>query len=86
MNEIDSNLLGEVYSNTCRMSDVARNIMRLHPTSEGRAKCITEYYDLLRFSKTVRDQIVGLEDRKMATWFIRTTQKPVDNCGNQITL
>ena len=83
-NEIDSKLLGKVHSQTCRINELASTIMRLHPTSEARAKCIKEYYDLLRSSKTVRDQIVGREDRKTATWFIRTAQKPVDNCGNQI--
>ena len=83
-NEIDSKLLGKVHSQTMRMNELSSTIMRLHPTSEGRAKSITEYYDLLRSSKTVRDQIVGRENRKTATWFIRTTQKPVDNCGNQI--
>jgi hypothetical protein len=82
--ELDNRLLGKVHSQTCRMNELANTIMRLHPTSESRTKCIKEYYDLLRSSKTVRDQIVGRDSRKTATWFIRTTNKPVDNCGNQI--
>lgn len=82
--EIDSKLLGKVHSKTVRMSQLASTIMRLHPTSENRAKCITEYYDLLQNSRLVRDMIVGRAERKTATWFIRTAQKPVDNCGNQI--
>jgi hypothetical protein len=83
--ELDNQLLGKVHTQTMRMSDLASTIMRLHPSSENRAKCIKEYYDLLRSSKTVRDQIVSRENRKTATWCIRTASKPVDNCGNQIT-
>lgn len=83
--ETDNKLLGKVHSQTMRMSDLARTIMRLHPSSENRASSIKEYYDLLRSSKTVRDQIVGRESRKTATWLIRTVGKPVNNDGSPIT-
>jgi hypothetical protein len=82
--ETDNKLLGKVHSQTMRMSDLSRTIMRLHFSSEGRASSIKEYYDLLRSSKTVRDQIVGRESRKTATWLIRTVCKPVNNDGSQI--
>ena len=82
--ELDNQLLGKVHTQTMRMSELAKTIMRLHPTSESRTKCIKEYYDLLRSSKTVRDQIVSRDSRKTATWCIRTASKPVDNTGKQI--
>lgn len=82
--ELDKKLLGKVHTQTMRMSELAKTIMRLHPTSESRTKCISEYYDLLLNSRLVRDLIVSRADRKTATWFIRTASKPVDNTGKQI--
>lgn len=78
------NPLGEVHSLTCRMCDLSRMIMKLHPDSLSRLSCIIEYKACKSKAKAIRDTITNIDDRKTATWFIRTAQKPVDNLGNQI--
>ena len=76
--------LGEVHSLTCRMADLARLIMKLHPDSLSRLSCVIEYKDCKAKAKAIRDTITNIEDRKTATWFIRTAAKPVDNTGKPI--
>lgn len=81
----DNNPLGTVHSLTCRMSALASLIMKLHPDSPSRLSCITEYNSCKAKAKAARDTIKpNTEDRKTATWFIRTAQKPVDNTGKPI--
>jgi hypothetical protein len=79
-----SNPLGEVHSLTCRMGDLARTIMRLHPDSPSRAASIKEYEESRAKAKATRDSITDNDDRKTATWLIRTAGKPVDNTGRPI--
>jgi hypothetical protein len=66
------------------MGDLARLIMELSPESPNRVVCINEYRAAKAKAKAVRDSISDSEDRKTATWFIRTANKPVDNAGNPI--
>lgn len=80
----DNNPLGTVHSLTCRMGDLSRMIMNLHPDSLSRLSCVIEYKSCKAKAKATRDTITNAEDRKTATWLIRTAQKPVDNCGNPI--
>jgi hypothetical protein len=76
--------LGQVHSLTCRMGDLSRMIMNLHPESPSRLSCITEYKSSKAKAKAIRDTITDIEDRKTATWFIRTAAKPVDSTGKAI--
>jgi len=79
-----NNPLGTVHTLTMRMCDLANLIMKLHPESPSRLSCITEYKSSNAKAKAIRDTITDIDDRKTATWFIRTAKKPVDNCGNPI--
>lgn len=79
-----TNALGEVHTLTIRMGDLAKLIMKLHPDSLSRLSCVIEYKSCKAKAKTARNTIRNSEDRKTATWLIRTATKPVDNTGKPI--
>jgi hypothetical protein len=66
------------------MGDLSRLIMHLALESPTRVVCINEYRAANVKAKALRDSISDSEDRKTATWLIRTANKPVDNAGNPI--
>ena len=80
----ESNPLAEVHCLTYRMGDLSRLIMRLALESPNRVVCINEYRAAKVKAKALRDSISDSDDRKTATWLIRTASKPVDNAGNPI--
>ena len=79
-----NNPLGEVHTLTMRMCDLSRMIMNLHPDSPSRLSCLTEYKSNKAKAKAIRDTITDIDERKTATWFIRTAKKPVDSTGKPI--
>ena len=74
----DHQCLGEVHSLTMTMSDLARTIDRLHPDSPSRVTALEAYTTAKAKAKAFRDAITkDTEDRKTATWLLRTCRKPL---------
>ena len=78
----DARMLGLVHARTMRMTDLSRTIERLHLSSPGRQLSIEQYLLAKSSAKIARDSIVSREDRKHATWLIRTAKRPVNNDGS----
>ena len=79
-----SNPLGTVHCLTMRMNELASLVMRLHPDSPSRSAKLAEYIQVKAKAKKIRSTITQIDERKTATWLIRTASKPVDNCGNPL--
>ena len=79
-----ANAIGQVYALTISMSELARTIERLHPDSPARAAALAQYKQQKAEAKALRDGITDIEDRKLATWSIRTANRPVDATGKAI--
>ena len=77
---------GVVGSNTTRMNEVARTIMRLGKESPNRQKAIDEYKKLRDEAVNARNGMKDKEWRKVANFELRTVIKPYDNTGATIPL
>jgi hypothetical protein len=77
---------GVVGSNTTRMNEVARTIMRLGKESPSRQKAIDEYKRLRDEAVQARNGMKDKEWRKLANFELRTVIKPYDNTGATIPL
>ena len=75
---------GIVGSNTTRMNEVARTIMRLGKESPNRQKAIDEYKKLRDEAVKARNGMKDKEWRKLANFELRTVIKPYDNTGATI--
>jgi hypothetical protein len=80
----DSQLIGKTQTYTIRMTDLARTIMRLHPSSPSRVTAIDEYKQCRTAARICRNSIVCRETRKLANFWLRTAGKPWDNSGNPL--
>ena len=79
-----TNAIGQVHSLTASMSILANTIERLHPESTAHANALAEYKNTKAKAKALRDGIADADERKLATWLIRTANKPVDANGKTI--
>jgi hypothetical protein len=84
MKDQDHKMIGAAHSYTMRMTELAKTIMSLHPTSPNRVDAINDYMYFRTAARICRDAIVCREKRKLANFFLRTAGKPVDNAGNPI--
>lgn len=82
----DKRAIGVVHSNTVRMNEVARTIMRLSEESPNRQKAIEEYKKLRDDAVKARNSLKDKEWRKQANFDLRTVIKPYDNTGATIPL
>lgn len=82
----DKRAIGVVNSNTVRMNEVARTIMRLSEESPNRQKAIEEYKKLRDDAVKARNSLKDKEWRKQANFDLRTVIKPYDNTGATIPL
>lgn len=76
--------IAQVHALTVSMAALASTIERLHPESPARTAALAEYKECKAKAKTIRDSITNADERKFATWCIRTANKPVDINGKVI--